>query len=73
MNYEEFLNQPTSFLDDMEKLIIIKHKYRLKFTEEEKQINVHLLTYSEEMKLNELRGHFKKCWNMNTENGKGTD
>ena len=64
MTYEEFLDKPTSFLDDMEKLFIIKHKYRLEFTEEEKEINQHLLTYAEEMKLNELRGNFERCWEL---------
>lgn len=64
MNYEEFLDMPTTFLDDMTKLISIKHVYRLKFTEEEKEINQHLMTYWEEMKLNELRGKFEKCWEI---------
>jgi len=30
MNYEEFLDKPTTFMDDMLKLINIKHKYRLR-------------------------------------------
>jgi hypothetical protein len=62
MTYEEFLDHPTSFLDDMTKVIIIKSKYRLDFTEEEREINEHLMTYWEEMKLNELRGQFERCW-----------
>ncbi len=64
MDYEEFLNQPTTFLGDMDKLFIIKHKYRLDFTEQEKEINQHLLSYAEEMKLNEMRGRFEKCWEI---------
>lgn len=64
MDYEEFLEQPTTFLDDMDKLFIIKHKYRLDFTQQEKEINQHLLTYAEEMKLNELRNKFEKCWDI---------
>jgi hypothetical protein len=64
MNYEEFLDMPTTFMDDMLELIQLKNKYRLDFTEEEKQINEHLMTYWEEMKLNELRGKFEKCWNI---------
>lgn len=64
MNYEEFLNQPTTFLDDMEKLFIIKHKYRLDFTEQEQEINQHLLTYTEEMKINELRYNLERCWEI---------
>jgi hypothetical protein len=64
MTYEEFLDMPTTFLDEMIKLIDIKNKYKLRFTEEEKEINNHLLTYWEEMKLNELRYKFEKCWEI---------
>jgi len=64
MTYEEFLDMPTTFLDDMTKVISIKHTYRLKFTEQEKQINEHLMTYWEEMKLSELRGKFERCWDI---------
>ena len=64
MTYEEFLNQPTTFLDDIEKLFIIKHKYRMQFTEEEKEISQYLLTYWEEMKTNELRYKFERCWEI---------
>jgi hypothetical protein len=64
MNYEEFLDMPTSFMDDMLELIQLKNKYRLDFTEQEKQINEHLMTYWEEMKLNELRHRFEKCWEI---------
>ncbi len=62
MSYEEFLDMPTTFMDDMLQVITIKNKYRLSFTEEEKEINQHLLTYWEEMKLNEIRGNLEKCW-----------
>jgi hypothetical protein len=64
MTYEEFLDHPTSFLDDMTRVITIKNKYRLKFTEEEKEINDHLMTYWEEMKLNEIRGNLERCWEI---------
>lgn len=64
MNYEEFLDMPTTFMDDMLKIVSIKNKYRLDFTEQEREINQHLLTYWEEMKLNELRGKFEKCWQI---------
>jgi hypothetical protein len=67
MSYEEFLDMPTTFLDDMTKVINIKNKYRLNFTEEEKEINNHLMTYWEEMKLNELRGKFERCWEMDSQ------
>jgi hypothetical protein len=64
MTYDEFLEMPTTFLDDMTEVITIKHKYRLDFTKQEKEINEHLITYWEEMKLNELRGKFEKCWEI---------
>jgi len=64
MDYEEFLDMPATFMDDMLQVISLKNKYRLDFTEEEKQINEHLMTYWEEMKLNELRGKFERCWNI---------
>lgn len=64
MTYEEFLDLPIDFIYDMEKLVIIKNKYRLEFTEEEKEINNHMLTYWEEMKINELRHNFEKCWEI---------
>jgi hypothetical protein len=67
MTYEEFLDMPTTFLDDMTRVIVIKNKYRLDFTDEEKEINEHLMTYWEEMKLNELRGKFERCWEMTDE------
>jgi len=64
MTYEEFLDRPTTFMDDMLQIVRIKNKYRLEFTEEEKEINQHLLTYWEEMKINELRYKFEKCWEI---------
>ena len=64
MTYEEFLEMPTTFLDDMTQVIVIKNKYRLDFTEEEKEINDHLSTYWEEMKINELKGRFERCWEI---------
>lgn len=55
---------PTSFFDDMTKVISIKHQYRLDFTQQEKEINQHLMTYWEELKINELRYNFEKCWEI---------
>ena len=64
MTYEEFLDMPTTFMDDMLKIVEVKNKYRMDFTQQEKEINQHLLTYWEEMKLNELRFRFEKCWEI---------
>ena len=49
---------------DMLQVMNIKIKYQLEFTEQEKQINQYLLQYDEETKLNSLRGHFEKCWDI---------
>jgi len=64
MTYEQFLDMPTSFVDDMARIISLKNKYRLDFTQEEREINQHILTFMEEMKINELRYKFEKCWEI---------
>jgi hypothetical protein len=53
---------PANFVTDIAKVIDIKVKYKLKFTEEEILIKDHLLQYYEEAKLGSLRNHFEKCW-----------
>jgi hypothetical protein len=67
MDYEEFLDMPSTFVDDMLQMIQLKNKYRLEFTQQEKDINNHLMTYWEEMKLNEIRGNLEKCWIIDSE------
>lgn len=62
MNYEEFLDMPSTFYDDMVNVLNIKHKYRLEFTEQEKKINQHIMTYAEEMEINALRTRFERCY-----------
>lgn len=47
---------------DMVRLIDIKTKYRMEFTESEKEINSHIIEFQEQTKLNELRDKFEKCW-----------
>ena len=47
---------------DMVRLIDIKSKYRMSLTEEEKEINLHIMEFQEQTKLNELRDKFEKCW-----------
>ena len=46
---------------DMVRLIDIKQKYRMELTEQEKEINAHILEFQEQTKLNELRDKFEKC------------
>ena len=62
MTYDEFLAQPIAFYQDIVKLIATKHRYRLEFTKEEKEFNYYILQYEEDMKINELRNKFEKCW-----------
>ena len=64
MTYEEFVAKGTKFYMKMVTLIAIKHEYRMKFTDEEKQINQYLLEFQEKMKINELRDKFQKCWEI---------
>ena len=64
MTYEEFLQMPQSFVSDMLRVMNIKIKYQLEFTEQEKEINQYLLQHDEQNKLNSLRGHFEKCWEI---------
>jgi hypothetical protein len=64
MTYEEFLQKPKNFIEDMLKVMNIKIKYQLEFTEQEKEINQYLLQYDEEQKLGGLRSHFEKCWEI---------
>ena len=47
---------------DMVRLIDIKTKYRMPFTDEEKEINEHIMEFQQQTKLNELRDKFEKCW-----------
>jgi len=62
MTYEEFVNKSREHYMDMVRLIDIKQKYRMKLTEEEKEINAHIMEFQEQTKLNELRDKFEKCW-----------
>ena len=64
MTYEDFINKGTDHYMDMVRLIDIKMKYRLDLTEEEKKINEYILEFQQQVKLNELRDRFEKCWEV---------
>ena len=61
MTYEEFIYKGTEFYMEMVRLVDIKFKYRMEFTEEEKQIKDHIMEFQHQVKLNELRDKFEKC------------
>jgi len=65
LTYEEFVNKSPEHYMDMVRLIDIKQKYRMQLTDQEKEINAHILELQEQSKLNELRDKFEKCWEKN--------
>ena len=62
MTYEEFIHKGTEFYMEMVRLIDIKTKYRMEFTDQEKELNEHIMEFQQQTKLNELRDKFEKCW-----------
>ncbi len=61
MTYEEFIHKGTEFYMEMVRLVDVKLKYQMKFTEEEKEIKDHIMEFQHQVKLNELRDKFEKC------------
>ena len=61
MTYEEFVNKSPEHYMDMVRLIDIKTKYRMTLTDQEKEINDHIMEFQHQTKLNELRDKFEKC------------
>ena len=64
MTYEEFIHKGTQFYVEMVRLVDTKLKYRMDFTEEEKEIKDHIMEFQHQVKLNELRDKFEKCWEV---------
>ena len=64
MTYEEFIHTGTQFYMEMVRLVDTKLKYRMDFTEEEKEIKDHIMEFQYQVKLNELRDKFEKCWEV---------
>ena len=64
MDYADFINKGTDHYMDMVRLIDIKMKYRMELTKEEKKINDYILEFQQQVKLNELRDRFQKCWEV---------
>ena len=56
MTYEEFLNIPVSVLKDLQTILILKDKYHMDITSEERKICEHINRFAEEQsKSAELR------------------
>jgi hypothetical protein len=64
MTYEEFIHKGTDFYMDMVRLIDIKLKHRMELTEKEKEMQDHILEFQKQIKINELRDRFEKCWEV---------
>ncbi len=64
MTYEEFIHKGTDFYMDMVRLVDIKLKRRMELTEKEKEIQDHILEFQKQIKINELRDRFEKCWEV---------
>ena len=50
MTYEEFLNIPVDVLKDLETILILKDKYHMDITTEERQICEHINKFADEQK-----------------------
>ena len=64
MTYEEFINKGSEHYIEMVQLIDTKHKYRMEFTEDEKDIQDYILEFQRQVKLDELRNKFEKCFDI---------
>ena len=64
MTYDEFASKGLEYYMDMVRLVDIKLKYRMKLTQDEKDINGYITEMQERNKLNELRNRFEKCWEI---------
>ena len=64
MTYEEFINKGVEFYMEMVRLVDTKLKYRMDFTDEEKEIKDHIMEFQHNVKINELRDKFQKCWEI---------
>jgi len=52
---------------EMVRLVDVKLKYRMEFTDEEKEIKDHIMEFQHQVKINELRDKFEKCLNVEEE------
>ena len=64
MTYEEFIHKGTEFYMDMVRLVDIKLKHRMNFSDEEVEIKDYIMEFQKQVKINELRDKFQKCWEV---------
>jgi len=64
MTYEEFIHKGTEFYMDMVRLVDIKFKHRMDFSDEEVEIKDYIMEFQKQVKINELRDKFQKCWEV---------
>ena len=64
MTYDEFVSKSPEYYMDMVRLIDIKLKHRMELTEKEKEMQDHILEFQKQIKINELRDRFEKCWEV---------
>ena len=64
MTYDEFISKSPEYYMDMVRLIDIKLKHRMELTEKEKEMQEHILEFQKQIKINELRDRFEKCWEV---------
>jgi len=62
MDYDDFVTRDLEYYMDMVRLVDMKVKYGMKFTEEEKKISEFILQVQENNKINALRNKFEKMW-----------
>ena len=62
MNYDDFVSRDLEYYMDMVRLVDMKVKYGMEFTDEEKRISELILQVQENNKINALRNKFEKIW-----------
>ena len=61
-DYDDFVARDLEYYMDMVRLVDMKVKYGMEFTEEEKKISEFILQVQENNKINALRNKFEKMW-----------
>ena len=62
MDYDDFVSRDLEYYMDMVRLVDMKVKYSMEFTDEEKRISELILQVQENNKINALRNKFEKIW-----------